>query len=100
MGALEFEPITGPRARPSHRVEVEALVQLASDVLGKRDRLATSFDRDKEDALKEILRVGTSAGGARAKAVIAFHPETHEVRSGQTTLPAGFAAGVVSGDVS
>ena len=90
MGALEFQPITGPRTRTSHTVEVEALVRLASDVLSKRDRLATSFDADKEDALKEILRVGTSAGGARAKAVIAWNRETGEVRSGQVAGRKGF----------
>jgi len=90
MGALEFHPITGPRARPSHRVEVDALVSLASEVLSQRDRLVTSFaDREKEDALKAILRVGTSAGGARAKAAIAWNRKTGEVRSGQVDPSTG-----------
>ena len=64
---------------------------LASDVLRTREKLQASFvDRDKEHALREILRVGASAGGARAKAVIAWNPDTNEVRSGQVKAPAGF----------
>ena len=91
MGALEYHPVTGPRAQASHDVEIEALVRLASDVLSKRDSLVTSFgEREKEDALKEILRVGTSAGGARAKAVIAWNRKTGEVRSGQVSDKPGF----------
>ena len=91
MGALEYHPVSGPRARPSLQVEVDSLVRLASDVLSKRDRLVTSFaDREKEEALKEILRVGTSAGGARAKAVIAWNRTTGEVRSGQIGDREGF----------
>jgi len=91
MGALEFHPVTGPRARPSRKVDVDVLVALASEVLSQRDRLVTSFaDREKEHALKEILRVGTSAGGARAKATIAWNRKTGEVRSGQVTGRKGF----------
>ncbi len=46
--------------------------------------------KDKEHALQDILRIGTSAGGARAKAVIAWNPATNEVRSGQLPAPEGF----------
>lgn len=89
MGALEYEPAIGPPAQPSKPIEIDALVALASDVLSQRNGLHASFanDADREDALRDILRVGTSAGGARAKAVIAWNPTTQEVRSGQ--LPAG-----------
>jgi serine/threonine-protein kinase HipA len=88
MGALEFKPAKGPRARLSHAVDIDALVALASDVLSHRQDLQVSFaDSRKRDALKEILRVGTSAGGARAKAIIAWNPKTNDVRSGQ--VPAG-----------
>lgn len=91
MGALEFAPMSGPRLQESGQVDVEALVRLASAVLASRNDLAASFgDDEKAVALKDILRVGTSAGGARAKAVIAWNPATHEVRSGQVEAGDGF----------
>lgn len=88
MGALEYHPILGPRARASSAIAIDALVELASRILGERDGLRASFDDD--DALRDILRVGTSAGGARAKAVIAWNPRTNEVRSGQVDADPGF----------
>jgi len=91
MGALEFKPVTGPAAGADKPVDIDALVRLASDVLTHRETLAVTFAGDrKADALREILRVGTSAGGARAKAVIAWNPATNEVRSGQLKAPPGF----------
>lgn len=91
MGALEFSPAAGPTARVAEKIQIDALVELASEVLSHRDTLATSFAKpDREAALQDILRVGTSAGGARAKAVIAWNPVTHEVRSGQVAAGEGF----------
>lgn len=91
MGALEFLPVSGPMPRQSEAVSVAALVELASSVLSNRDHLQGSFGGDdKADALKDILRVGTSAGGARAKAVIAWNPQSNEVRSGQVETGKGF----------
>jgi serine/threonine-protein kinase HipA len=91
MGALEFAPATGPRPRRSTRIRVDALVTLASEILMHRSTISASFtQRRRSEALKEILRVGTSAGGARAKAIIAWNPETNEVRSGQVMAPEGF----------
>lgn len=91
MGALEFVPSTGPRARRAEKIEIDALVELASAVLSERRDLQASFaDAGKGAALKDILRVGTSAGGARAKAVIAWNPATNEVRSGQVAAGDGF----------
>lgn len=91
MGALEFSPLLGPRPRQSARIEVDALVRLAGEVLSKRDNLKGHFDdAGREKALRSILSVGTSAGGARAKAVIAWNPETQEVRSGQVAAGSGF----------
>jgi len=91
MGALEFAPTQGPRASRSHALQVDELVKLASDVLSERQSLRASLaDPDAATALGDILRVGTSAGGARAKAVIAWNPETHEVRSGQLPADSGF----------
>jgi len=84
MGALEFRPVMGPSARPAQQLEIDKLVELASQILSHRNGLQASFaDDDKAQALTDILRVGTSAGGARAKAVIAWNPQTNEVRSGQ-----------------
>lgn len=91
MGALEFLPATGPRPRRAKRIEVEALVALASEILSRRGDLRTTFaDAERTAALNDILRVGTSAGGARAKAVIAWNRTTHEVRSGQIAAGQGF----------
>ncbi len=92
MGALEFRPEKGPRARKSQKLKIEALVELASRVLQHRQDLATFFAPGSVHAgLTEILRVGTSAGGARPKALVAWNVGTHEVRSGQVTAPAGFS---------
>ena len=91
MGALEFRPTTGPVATAGAAVDIAALVQLASDVLTRRETLNATFTDDgKPAALRDILRVGTSAGGARAKAVIAWNPDTNEVRSGELKSPDGF----------
>ncbi len=91
MGALEYLPATGPEPVESHPVEVEALAELAAEILARRSDLEASLGKeDREQALGEILRVGTSAGGARAKALLAFDPATLEVRSGQLDLPPGF----------
>lgn len=91
MGALEFAPATGPKARQASRIQIDKLVELASEVLTHRNDLRASFaDKSREQALTDILRVGTSAGGARAKAVIAWNPSTNEVRSGQIPAGAGF----------
>ena len=91
MGALEFLPAIGPQARRSERLAVDRLVDLASQVLAQRGALRGSLqDDDGEDALRDILRVGTSAGGARAKAIVAWNPRTGELRSGQVDTGAGF----------
>jgi serine/threonine-protein kinase HipA len=88
MGALEFVPAIGPKARRASQIQIDKLVELASEVLTQRQDLLVSLaDKGRERALADLLRVGTSAGGARAKAVIAWNPSTNEVRSGQ--IPAG-----------
>ena len=87
MGALEFEPASNPGVVDKEgALEVSRLVELASDVLRNRADLQTKFGADDAAALSDILRVGTSAGGARAKAVIAWNPESQEVRSGQLDI--------------
>ncbi len=91
MGALEFVPVLGPKPRKSSKIEVDALVRLAGEVLTNRGNLQGYFhEAGKERALRDILRVGTSAGGARAKAVIAWNRATNEVRAGQIAAGDGF----------
>ena len=81
----------GPEPRTATRIEIDALVRLAGEVLTHRGDLQASFHgAGKEKALRDILRVGTSAGGARAKAVIAWNRATNEVRSGQIAAGEGF----------
>lgn len=90
IGALEFAPaLRGTPARDA-RVDIAELVSLAREVLNERAQLETSI-KERTKAIADILRVGTSAGGARAKAVIALNDETGEVRSGQLAAPPGFA---------
>lgn len=91
MGALEFFPARGPEAKEAQKLEIDRLVKLASDVLSRRGELRVNWGAGQADeALDQILRVGTSAGGARAKAVVAWNPLTNEVRSGQLSVPEGF----------
>jgi serine/threonine-protein kinase HipA len=87
MGALEFVPVTGPKSSKKKTLCVEDLVRIASEILSNRKSLNSSLS---DEGLKDILRVGTSAGGARAKAVIAWNPETNQVSSGQINAGDGF----------
>lgn len=89
MGALEFAPAQNRGFDEISVIEVASLVKVASNVLHDRAILQTNMGQPTE-ALMDILRVGTSAGGQRAKAVIAYNDETQEVRSGQLDAPKGF----------
>ena len=91
IGALEFAPARGPRATANRDLHVAALVELASEVLAHRASLVASLAAGhRSEAMRDILRVGTSAGGARAKAVIAWNRESGQVRSGQLDADPGF----------
>ena len=89
MGALEFEPATAP-VTTNMKIGIDSLVEVAKEALSKKEEFGTNLDADKKAAIAEILRLGTSAGGQRAKAVIAYNKETGEVRSGQVQAPTGF----------
>jgi serine/threonine-protein kinase HipA len=92
MGALEFAPARGPLRRASREVNVDALVALASEILSHRSALQGSFSSpERARALQDILQVGSSPGGARAKAIIAWNPATNAVRSGQVRVGSGFS---------
>lgn len=84
MGALEYYPVYGPDLNKTEKLAVDRLVELASDVLKAGSGLNITIG---QDSLKQIISVGSSAGGARAKAVIAWNEQTGEMVSGQ--IPAG-----------
>ncbi len=90
MGALEFEPAYFKANKNTFNVEINSLVDIAQKMLQKREQLVINLKSDERKAMKEILKIGTSAGGARAKAIIAYNDKTGEVRSGQTKAPKGF----------
>jgi serine/threonine-protein kinase HipA len=90
MGALEFEPATIKESKKTFSIEIDSLVDIAQKMLSKREAFTTNMQKDEEKAVMDILKIGTSAGGARPKAVIAFNEKTGEVKSGQTKAPHGF----------
>lgn len=99
MGALEFHPAISPGKQRSRVLEVDALVDLANTVLNNRERLAGVLTGvDDHQTLQDIVRVGTSAGGARAKAVLAWNAETGEFRSGQIEAGLGFSYWLIKFD--
>jgi len=91
MGALEFEPVVPKSADLATKVEIGSLAEVAQQILTGRQFFQTDLSHDEQKALSDILKIGTSAGGARAKAVIAYNPETGEARSGQADAPKGFS---------
>ena len=90
MGALEFEPATSPESDPNQQFEIDALVKVAREALSIKESFGTNLKEDRKKAIADILRLGTSAGGQRAKAIIAYNESTGEVRSGQVDAPEGF----------
>lgn len=90
MGALEFEPAMDAPYSPDVRIELDSLVEVASEALSEKEEFGANLEEDKKAAIAEIVRLGTSAGGQRAKAIIAYNPLTGEVRSGQIEAPEGF----------
>jgi serine/threonine-protein kinase HipA len=98
MGALEFEPAVPKGKGTSTKIELDSLIQVAQQILSGRTDFHTNLQDGEEKALLDILRIGTSAGGARAKAVIAYNPDTGEVRSGQADAPKGFTHWLIKFD--
>ncbi len=90
MGALEFEPAMDAPYSPDVRIELDSLVEVASEALSEKEEFGANLEEDKKSAIAEIVRLGTSAGGQRAKAIIAYNLLTGEVRSGQIEAPEGF----------
>jgi serine/threonine-protein kinase HipA len=98
MGALEFEPVEPKGKNTSTKLEVDSLVEISEAILSGRKDFHTDLSKDEEKGLLDILKIGTSAGGARAKAVIAYNPKTGEVRSGQAEAPKGFTQWLIKFD--
>ena len=90
MGALEFIPAKDDYLDKSSVIEISSLVQVAAEVLSDKSNLETNLKEDTKEALINIIKVSTSAGGQRAKAVIAYNDTTGEVRSGQLDAAEGF----------
>lgn len=90
MGALEFEPAIETGYDAQQRFEIDSLVEVARDALVEKASFDVNLADDAKAAIAAILRLGTSAGGQRAKAIIAYNKATGEVRSGQVEAPAGF----------
>jgi serine/threonine-protein kinase HipA len=92
-GALEFKPAELLNLDHAVDVNIDEMLNLVRKVINHRDQIdarLTDDEQENRDALLDILRIGTSAGGARPKAVIAYNEDTGEVKSGQAEAPAGF----------
>lgn len=90
MGALEYAPAIRQAQSASGKLELESLIQLAQQVLDQRMETRTNLHQPGNDDLTAILQVGTSAGGARAKALVAINKTRTDIRSGQVDAPEGF----------
>lgn len=94
MGALEYMPATQLRSlNASQQVEIPSLVSIAQEILDSRGQFEVELKQDgleDREAMLSLLSVGMSAGGARAKAVLAFNGDFTQVRSGQASVPTGF----------
>lgn len=90
MGALEFEPAQFKSNKKTFAIEIKSLIEAAQKMLSNRKDIKENLQKNEQKAMSEILKIGTSAGGARPKAVIAYNKKTGEVRSGQTIAPKGF----------
>lgn len=90
MGALEFVTDMRPELSKSVKIsELDGLIHIAAEILQRRKDVSANLIKEDE-ALKTIISIGTSAGGSRAKAVVAYNKETQEIRSGQVPAPDGF----------
>ncbi len=92
MGALEFEPAISRTNTKSEKIEIASLINMAQQILDQRSRLSedVSPNHINNDAMSALFQVGTSAGGARAKALIAVNADRTKIRSGQVDAPRGF----------
>ncbi len=90
MGALEFEPVNFKSNQTAFTIEMDNLVKITQEVVNNRQEFETNLNQDEQKALLDILKIGTSAGGARPKAIIAYNEKTGIIKSGQAKAPKGF----------
>ncbi|MBN2613211.1 MAG: type II toxin-antitoxin system HipA family toxin [Bacteroidales bacterium] len=98
MGALEFEPVLYPEKKFKSNIEIEDMVQLVDNILAERTTLESNLHNDGKQAITSIIRIGTSAGGARPKAVITYNENSGEIRSGHIQVPEGFSHWIIKLD--
>ena len=98
MGALEFEPAQLKASNRATDIEIGGLIDITQKILNRREGFETNLNDTEQQALIDILKVGTSAGGARPKAIIAYNEKTGEVRSGQAEAPKGFGQWLIKFD--
>lgn len=87
MGALEYVPAKGEIGKTDTSIDIDALTKLASDILTEKKLV---HSKRNESVMEQIIKVGTSAGGARAKAIIAWNEQTDDIRSGQIEAGEGY----------
>jgi serine/threonine-protein kinase HipA len=90
MGALEFEPVNFKSSQTAFTIEMDNLVKISQEVVNNSQDFETNLNQDEQKALLDILKIGTSAGGARPKAIIAYNKKTGVIKSGQAKAPKGF----------
>jgi serine/threonine-protein kinase HipA len=91
MGALEFEPVVPKTTNNATKIEINSLIDIAQEILAGRQEFSTSLTADEAKALTDVIKIGSSAGGARAKAVVAYNEKTRALRSGQADAPKEFS---------
>ncbi|SFN90506.1 serine/threonine-protein kinase HipA [Paenimyroides ummariense] len=90
MGALEFEPSTLTTKSNTQSLELSSLIETTMKLLESREQFEAHTNNDMQDVLLDVLKMGTSAGGARPKAIIAYNEDTGMIRSGQTLHDQGY----------
>lgn len=98
MGALEIEPAYPKTDNNSSNIEIESIIEIAEAILSGRRDFKTRLSEIEEKAVLDILKIGSSAGGARAKALIAYNLKNGEIRSGQANAPKGFTHWLIKFD--
>ncbi|WP_296705524.1 type II toxin-antitoxin system HipA family toxin [Algoriphagus sp.] len=98
VGALEIKPSLRTEVTKASNLEIDSLVHIARKILNAKEGFQSDLSSQEQSALTDILKIGTSAGGARAKAVIAYNSKTGAVKSGQVKAPAGFSYWIIKFD--
>jgi serine/threonine-protein kinase HipA len=96
MGALEYEPAMQISSSSTKMIEIDQMVSVINQILNNKDKVKLSLN--EQNAISQIIQIGTSAGGARPKAIIAYNPVNNLVRSGQLPAPEGFSHWIIKFD--